>query len=196
MIAPKSIPKSLLAAQLPGGLEAGVPRAVEVVGDAAELDIELDRTGDVADGQVAVERPVAGNLPRTPVDRNAIVGRRSTSSNSALRTSASRSELPVSIEAMPIVASMAVSVDGGADRSAWRRRRRRSRAPWRHQGVEWRSRPWRGRLSAQVPGFSGSWVRVMSVMQSIMGDDGGTRGGHVEAGTAGPCCALSRPADW
>ena len=30
----------VLAAQLPGGLETGVPRAVEEVGDAAELDVE------------------------------------------------------------------------------------------------------------------------------------------------------------
>ena len=54
---PKESPKSLRRSS-PRRLETGVARAVEVVGDSAELDVEGHRPGHVADGEVAVEGPV------------------------------------------------------------------------------------------------------------------------------------------
>ena len=52
---PKSIPKSLRRS-----LETGASRAVDEVGDAAELDVESYRTRDVANREVSVEHPLAG----------------------------------------------------------------------------------------------------------------------------------------
>ncbi len=51
----------VLAADLAGGLEAGVAGAVEERLDTAELDVELDRTSDLADCELAVEYPASAD---------------------------------------------------------------------------------------------------------------------------------------
>ena len=57
----RDVDAEVLAAQLTGRLEAGVARPARELLDAAELEIEPLRAGDVADRQVAVDDPaVAG----------------------------------------------------------------------------------------------------------------------------------------
>ena len=100
--------------------------------------------------------------PAMSVERNVIVGRRSTSSSCALRTLASR------IGAAGVDRRRG---DRGVDRRVLRRRAHDElgvdvgevcRAPWRGRGAARRSRPGRGPGRApSVPGFSGTSVVVV-----------------------------------
>src|SRR6266545_4821717 len=55
----------LLAADAGGGLETGDGLAVRVLLDTEQLDVQLDRLGDVLDGQVAGDDPRVAVLPDT-----------------------------------------------------------------------------------------------------------------------------------
>ena len=75
----------VLAADLGCRFEAGVAGAAREGFDAAKLDGQHDRTGDVADGQITVDL-VLRSGPLTRVERNTMVGRLATSMSSGEST--------------------------------------------------------------------------------------------------------------
>ena len=61
----REVDAEVLAADLGGGFEAGVAGAAGEGLDAAELDGEDDRPGDVADGQITVDLILRLRRPRS-----------------------------------------------------------------------------------------------------------------------------------
>ena len=110
---PGAMPKSLRRSSPVASKPAWRGPSTKVL-DAAELDVEGEGLGDVADGDASPSSVQSSPAPVIDVERNVIVGRWATSMMSSARVWASRSALPVSIEAR----SMVAVTDGRVERVA------------------------------------------------------------------------------